>query len=212
MPSFNKHLISTPQLLADAMATLPQQGAVAFPLVDQTGCIKMLKATEELTFRNSTPVVGPPGKEVRQDFTISMNFEGKSVLYDYQIAFEKQLNDAFELMKPQPYKTPFVFNDTAALRYHEGSTGISPHRDLVCFEAVIAILTLSGKADFYICDDRDKTNSKRMTAEAGVMILMRGKNFAGIEQRPFHYVEGVTKERVGFGLRYDVREPKVKIQ
>ncbi|OUS18625.1 hypothetical protein A9Q97_00695 [Rhodospirillales bacterium 47_12_T64] len=212
MSSFDSHLLTTPTTLAEMMSCLPQEGAVAFSLVDEDGCAKMLQATESLKFRDGTPVVGSPGNEVHQDFTICMNFEGKSALNDYQIAFEKQLNAAFELMAPQPYKTPFSFNDTAALRYHEGSTGISPHRDLVCFEAVIAILTLSGEAGFYICDDRDKTNAKRMEAKAGVMILMRGKNFAGIEERPFHFVEGITKERVGFGLRYNVREPRVRTQ
>ena len=212
MPPFAQHLMTTPASLAKAMEHLPIEGAIAFPMVDEAGCKKMLLATEDLTFRNGTPVVGSPGNEVRQDFTICMNFDGHSALTDYQIAFEQQLNAAFELMTPQPYKTPFAFNDTAALRYYEGSMGISPHRDLICFEAVIAILTLAGEAGFYICDDRNKTNATRMTAKAGVMILMRGKNFAGIEERPFHFVEGVSRARVGYGLRYNVKEPEVKVQ
>ncbi|MEH6630838.1 MAG: hypothetical protein V7776_08435 [Halopseudomonas aestusnigri] len=212
MPSFAKHLLTTPAFLATAMSRLPHEGAVAFPLVDDTGCEKMLKAIENLTFRKGTPVVGSPGNEVKQDFDICMNFDDKTALDDYQIAFEKQLNSAFEAITPQPYQTPFFFNDTAALRYYEGSKGISPHRDLVFFEAVIAILTLAGEAGFYICDDRDKTNATRLEAKAGVMILMRGKNFAGIEDRPFHFVDGVTKERVGYGLRYNVKEPKEKAQ
>ncbi|WP_419905652.1 hypothetical protein [Kiloniella sp.] len=212
MSDFTQHLLTTPASLAATMSALPNEGAVAFPLVDEAGCEKMLRATEQLNFRKSTPVVGSPGNEVQQDFTICMNFEEDTFLNDYQAAFEQQLNVAFELMSPQPYKTPFAFNDTAALRYYEGSAGISPHRDLVCFEGVIAILTLAGEAGFYICDDRDRTNAKRMEAKAGVMILMRGKNFAGIEERPFHFVEGVSKERVGYGLRYNVREPLDKAQ
>ncbi|MCZ4279330.1 hypothetical protein O4H49_00990 [Kiloniella laminariae] len=210
MPNFDSHLLTTPAVLAAEMARLPREGAVAFPLVDAEGCQKMLMATEGLSFRDGTPVVGSPGNEVTQDFRICMNFNEASALDDYQQSFEKQLNQAFQLMQPQPYPTPFSFNDRAVLHYSKGSTGISPHRDLVFFEAVIAILTLKGGAGFYICDDREKTNARRMNAEAGVMILMRGKNFAGLPDRPYHYVEGITRDRVGYGLRYNVREPEEK--
>lgn len=206
MAGFTQHLLTTPQDLAAAMARLPAEGAVAFPLVDEAGCTQMLAATETLPFRACRPVVGSPGNEVTQDFTISMTFEERTVLDDYQEAFEQQLNAAFEIMEPQPYPTPFAFNDKAVLRYAKGSDGISPHRDLLCFEALVAILTLKGSAGFYICDDREKTNSHRLAAEAGVMILMRGTNFAGIKERPFHYVEGVSEDRVGFGLRFNAKE------
>lgn len=210
MPDFNSYLLTTPDSMAQAMKLLPTDGVAAFPMVSHTGCQKMLAAVNELPFRASTPVVGPKGKEVEQDFQIAMNFDQLGILDDYQTALEAQINQAFSLMQPSPYPLPFSFNDKAALIYKEGSKGITPHRDLLCFEAVIAILTLSGEAGFYICDDREKSNTRRYTAEPGVMILMRGRNFAGIEERPYHYVEGVSKERVGYGLRYNVKEPVEK--
>ncbi|WP_417432606.1 hypothetical protein [Kiloniella sp.] len=210
MPDFNPYLLTTPSSLAQAMKLLHTEGVAAFPLVNHDGCQKILAAVNNLPFRACTPVVGPKGKEVEQDFEIAMNFDHASILDDYQAAFEKQINQAFALMEPSPYPLPFSFNDKAALIYKEGSKGITPHRDLLCFEAVIAILTLSGEAGFYICDDREKNNARRYSAEPGVMILMRGRNFAGIEDRPYHYVEGVSKERVGYGLRYNVKEPVEK--
>ncbi len=210
MPDFNPYLLTTPSSLAQAMKLLPTEGVAAFPLVNHECCQKMLAAVNNLPFRACTPVVGPKGKEVEQDFEIAMNFDQASILDDYQAAFEKQINQAFALMEPSPYALPFSFNDKAALVYKEGSKGITPHRDLLCFEAIIAILTLSGEAGFYICDDREKNNSRRYSAEPGVMILMRGRNFAGLEERPYHYVEGVSKERIGYGLRYNVKEPVEK--
>ncbi|WP_085908645.1 hypothetical protein [Kiloniella majae] len=210
MSDFAQHFLTSPHSLAQAMNLLPTEDAAAFPLVDSEGCKKMLAAVKELSFRASTPVVGPKGKEVEQDFQIAMNFDQPSVLDEYQTALEEQINQAFFLMQPSPYSQPFSFNDKAALIYKEGSKGITPHRDLLCFEAVIAILTLSGEAGFYICDDRERNNARKYTAEPGVMILMRGRNFAGIEERPYHYVEGVSKERVGYGLRYNVKEPAEK--
>ncbi|WP_085904406.1 hypothetical protein [Kiloniella majae] len=210
MSDFAQHFLTSPHSLAQAMNLLPTEDVAAFPLVDSEGCEKMLAAVKELSFRACTPVVGPKGKEVEQDFQIAMNFDQPSVLDEYQTALEEQINQAFSLMQPSPYPQPFSFNDKAALIYKEGSKGITPHRDLLCFEAVIAILTLSGEAGFYICDDREKNNARRYTAEPGVMILMRGRNFAGIEERPYHYVEGVSKERVGYGLRYNLKEPTEK--
>ncbi|WP_120496315.1 hypothetical protein [Kiloniella sp. EL199] len=210
MSDFTQHLLTSPHSLAQAMKLLPKEGVAAFPLVDQTGCQKMLAAVNHLPFRACTPIVGPKGKEVEQDFEIAMNFDQPSILDDYQTALEKQINQAFALMQPSPYPLPFSFNDKAALIYKEGSKGITPHRDLLCFEAVIAILTLSGEAGFYVCDDREKNNARHYAAEPGVMILMRGRNFSGIEERPYHYVEGISKERVGYGLRYNVKEPTEK--
>lgn len=198
-------LISTPEKLANAMAGLPGMGAVALPVLGVEGCELLLKSVEQLDFRACKPIVGKGDDAVSQDFSISLNFPDEVIIDNFSSAFERQINKAFELMAPQPEPTPYHFNDRAALVYEADSTGISPHRDLVCFEGIIAILTLKGQADFCVCADRNKLDSIRLSAEPGVMIIMRGNHYAGIAERPFHYVENVRSQRIGLGLRYNAK-------
>ena len=199
----HKYILSTPESLAATLNDLPAHGAVSISVLDGAACEGLLQEAEQLDFRRCQDVIGDGVKAVTQDFSISLNFSGESKLDEFAAAFERQLNQAFELIDPQPFPTPFHFNDRAMLIYEEDSTGISPHRDLVCFHGVVAILTLAGEADFYICDDRHKINSRHFKASQGEMIIMRGVNYDGLDTRPFHYVDNVSSRRVGFGLRYN---------
>lgn len=201
-----EYLLSNPEGMAKALEDLPTQGAVSISLLNENACNILLQEAEKLEFRRCRDVIGDGEKAVTQDFSISLNFSKKSRLDEFAAAFERQLNKAFEIINPQPFPTPFHFNDRAMLIYEKDSTGISPHRDLVCFHGVVAILTLVGEADFYICDDRHKTNSRHFKASQGEMIIMRGVNYAGMDDRPFHYVENVNSRRVGFGLRYNATD------
>ena len=198
-------LLSTTESLIETLEKLPAEGAAALRILDDEGCDILLQEANNLKYRECSPVVGTGDRAVTQDFDIALNFTDSTRLDEFAAAFERQFNAALEAMSPQPYPTPVHFNDRAMLRYPQGSTGISPHQDLKRFEAVVAILTLEGTGDFYICEDRQKTNSQLIRAERGIMILMRGTHYAGIEHRPFHYVENLSKGRVGFGLRYDVK-------
>ena len=201
---FDRDLVlSTTDSMAAAVAQMAEDGAATVPMLDGRGCSLLLEATEQLNYRACAPVVGTGEKTVTQDFDISLNFREKTRLDDFSAAFERQVNEALRRLPLCPCQHPFYFNDRVVLRYPQGSRGISPHRDLKRFEGIIAILTLSGRGDFYICTDRHKTNRRLFRAEPGLMILMRGANCGA--GRPFHYVEKIEKGRVAFGLRYDAR-------
>jgi len=193
-----------------SLADVATKGAGALQVLDKDGCALLLEEAQNLSYRECAKVIGAGEKAVSQDFKISLNFGDNTRLDEFSAAFERQLNGAFEALTEKPVDLPFHFNDRAMLIYEEGSTGISPHMDYICFEGVVAILTLSGSADFYICDNRDKQNSILFEARPGVMIMMRGANYLGLS-RPYHYVENISAKRYGFGLRYnakDVQAPK----
>ena len=201
---FDRDLIlSTTDSMAVAITQMAEDGAAALPMLDERGCDLLLEATEQLHYRACAPVVGTGEKAVTQDFDISLNFRQKTHFDDFSAAFERQVNEALRRLTRCPCQHPLYFNDRVVLRYPQGSGGISPHQDLKRFEGMIAILTLSGQGDFYICTDRKKTNPRLFHAAPGVMILMRGAN-CGMG-RPFHYVENIEKGRVAFGLRYDAQ-------
>lgn len=198
-------LLSSLKEMTDALECLRREPAVPLRVLDEEGCARLREAVGKLEFRACSPVVNRGEQAVTQDFEISLNFPMETELDLFAAAFERQFNKALESLSPQPYPTPLYFNDRAVLRYPEGSSGISPHQDLLRFECVVAIITLEGQGDFYCCDDRLKSNSQKITASPGVMILMRGNRYADFQNRPFHYVEGLEKGRISFGLRYNAR-------
>ena len=201
---FDRELIlSTTDSMAVALAQMAEDGAAALLMLDQRGCDLLLETAEQLNYRACAPVVGTGEKAVAQDFDISLNFRRKTRFDDFSAAFERQMNEALRRLPRCPCQHPLYFNDRVVLRYPQGSRGISPHQDLKRFEGIIAILTLSGRGDFYICADRQKTNSRLLRADPGVMIVMRGANCGA--SRPFHYVENIEQGRVAFGLRYDAQ-------
>ncbi|WP_420546701.1 hypothetical protein [Curvivirga sp.] len=198
-------LKSTHEGMLNALRDVEEKGAGALTVLDEEGFALLLEEARKLSFRTCLNTVGAGEKAVTQDFKISLNFPDETRLDEFAAAFERQLNEAFAELSECPVRLPYHFNDRAMLIYEAGSTGISPHKDHKCFEGVVAILTLTGSADFYICDDRDKRNSILLPARSGVMIMMRGANYLGMD-RPFHYVENITEERYGFGLRFNAKE------
>lgn len=198
-------LVSDHAQMRQALKDVEVKGAGALQVLDDEGCAILLEEARRLSYRECANIIGQGEKAVTQDFKISLNFPDETKLDEFSASFERQLNAGFAALSESPVDLPFHFNDRAMVIYEEGSTGISPHKDHLCFEGVVAILTLTGQADFYICNDRNKNNSIHFAAKAGVMIMMRGANYLGLE-RPFHYVENVTAQRYGFGLRYNAKE------
>ncbi len=84
-------------------------------------------------------------------------------------------------------------NDVAAMRYHRGSLGITPHRDGKRHRFLIAIVTIEGAAAFTLCADREGTGIDHWPTTPGSLVLMRGPGLNGVEDgRPFHTVSGPT--------------------
>ena len=90
-----------------------------------------------------------------------------------------------------------------AERYAPGSRGITPHRDHLRYGGLVALVILSGDGRFCLCRDRCGSNAREIAAGPGDALLMRAPGLAGSSDRPFHFLDQITKERLSFGLRWD---------
>jgi hypothetical protein len=100
-------------------------------------------------------------------------------------------------------------NDIAAMRYHAGSFGITPHRDNKRYRHLIAIFTIEGSASFTLCADRDGTVIDQWQTVPTSLVLLRAPGPAGAEDsRPFHTVGGPTGHtRVSLTFRMSETTP-----
>jgi hypothetical protein len=94
-------------------------------------------------------------------------------------------------------------NDIAAMRYHAGSLGITPHRDNKRYRHLIAIFTIESSASFTLCGDREGTVVDHWQTLPSSLVLLRAPGLAGVEDgRPFHTVGGPTSStRISLTLR-----------
>jgi hypothetical protein len=94
-------------------------------------------------------------------------------------------------------------NDIAAMRYHAGSFGITPHRDTKRYRHLVAIFTIEGSASFTLCADRDGTVLDQWQTVPNSLVLLRAPGLAAAEDsRPFHAVGGPTRDtRVSLTFR-----------
>ncbi len=195
----------TPSELAAGLARLAVEDAVSLPLVRRADLPRLVGATARLPFRPAAPVAGEDNRAVRQEFELCMTIPGHSVLRAFAAALGRLVDTALARLDPAPLSGPFQFNDLVVQRYPRGSLGITPHRDHVRYEGLVALITLSGTARFFICADRSGQDAREVPCPPGNLVLMRAPGFAGGRDRPFHFVRDVTRPRLGLGLRHDVR-------
>ncbi len=197
-----------PAELATAIARLEREPALALPLLSESARRFLNEAGEALGYRPAQPVVSPGKAEVLQDFEVSLHFPRfppDSPFTAFATAFERLTAEALALLSPPPYPEPVPMNDLIVQRYHPGSVGITPHRDHLKYEALVALFPLSGRARFCICADRQGSDSREIPTAPGDLILMRAPGLFGLRDRPFHFLDRVESRRISLGLRYDTR-------
>lgn len=193
--------------LADALLHLPEEDLVSLPLLDRTARQRLCAASASLSFRLARPVVGEGERAVYQDFTICMDVPWHSLLWRFAAALERHINAALRLCGAPLLRPEFHINDLAIQRYERGGRGITPHRDHVRYDGLVAVVPLSGAARFCVCADRVGGQAREVPAPPGNLLLMRAPGFAGRSDRPFHFVADVTRRRLSLGLRHDTRRP-----
>ncbi len=101
------------------------------------------------------------------------------------------------------------FNRITLQRYPAGSIGITPHHDGISLRNLICVFVLNGKAEFYLCKDRQGTQPRLLDSSPGNLIILRGPGFLGSTFEPFHYLKAIPDER--FVLRFAHKHIKGQI-
>lgn len=203
--AFDRHLISAPSEIAGCLARLEQEDAAAIDLLSPQGCAELLAASAGLTYRDARPVIGEGERAVYQDFEICMPVPDGSRFHHCRDALERLLARTLEDMQAPPLAAPPRLNDLVVQRYPAGSLGITAHRDHLSYRNLVAIITLAGRARFFVSTGRSGESAREVPIPPGSLLLMRAPGFAGREDRPFHFLNEVAEERVCLGLRHDVR-------
>jgi hypothetical protein len=128
-----------------------------------------------------------------------------SLLRAFAATLEGLLNAALDRLEPRPLAHPLRLNDAVVQRYPKGSFGITAHRDHIRYEDLVALVTLTGTARLSLCDDRGGANPREIPSPPGDLLLMRAPGFDGRRDRPFHFLDRVTRPRLSLGLRHDAR-------
>ncbi len=191
--------------LAGALARLDSERAVSLPFLGASVQRRLVGATTRLPYRPATPVVGTGANAVRQDFELCMAIPERSLLRAFAAALERLLNGALERLEARPLDHPLRLNDLIVQRYPKGSLGITAHRDHIRYRDLVALVTLSGAARICLCDDRAGRGARELPCPAGSLLLMRAPGFGGRHDRPFHFLDRVTRPRLSLGLRHDTR-------
>jgi hypothetical protein len=197
-------LASRRSQIADAILECVAEGAAAVRILPQPDCAELALAGLALPgWRAARPVVGEGDRQVFQDFELTVQFPEASPFRALAQVIERVLADAAGRMEPNPLPDGFGINDLILQRYRPGSRGITPHRDHLRYRGLVALLIVSGDGRFCLCADRRGARAREVPALPGDLLLMRAPGLAGSSDRPFHFLDRITVERLSFGLRWD---------
>ncbi|HEY3894259.1 MAG TPA: hypothetical protein VGL88_02710 [Pseudonocardiaceae bacterium] len=95
--------------------------------------------------------------------------------------------------------------EAAVQRYQPGSLGITAHRDQRRFARLVAVITVTGRAPFMLCRNREGDPVRTWQASEGSLVLLRGPGLDGNpDGRPMHAVGGpAASPRTSVGIRMD---------
>ena len=191
--------------LAGALARLDAEHAVSLPFLGAHARRRLIGATTRLPYRPATPVIGTGAAAVRQEFELCMAIPERSLLRSFAAALEALLNAALDRLEHRPLDHPLRLNDLIVQRYSTDALGITAHRDHIRYQDLVALVALSGSARFGLCDTRTGQGAREIPCPPGSLLLMRAPGFAGRRDRPFHFLDRVTRPRLSLGLRHDAQ-------
>lgn len=198
-------LLPTAREMARALALLERDEALSLPLIDAAATAMLLAACDRLTYRAARPLVGAAGQEVRQDFELSVDIGPDDPIRALAASLTALTTEARALLPADPVPEGLEFNDLIVQRYQGGSAGITPHRDHVRYRGVVVLVTLLGRSELLLCDDRAGSNPRALPMAPGVATLMLAPGYGGANRRPFHCIARLGEPRVSLGLRHDTR-------
>jgi hypothetical protein len=201
-------LTASPAAVAASIEACAASGASSLPILDRSECRRLADAARELTWRPARPVVGEGERQVFQDFELTQHFSAESPYRAVARLIDEALVAAARRIGRDPLPEGFCINDRILQRYHAGSRGITPHRDHLRYRGLVALLIVAGDGRFCVCEDRQGAGAREIPAGPGDLLLMRAPGLAGSPERPFHFLDRLTVERLSFGLRWDTMPAK----
>ena len=173
---------------------------ISFPFLSDITVVNLTNQVSKFRFRKAKPTVG---NSVTQDFDICFPAPRIGKIDKLAASIENLFNQTLRLMNNPPIKSP-KFNDIAIQSYKPGSLGISPHKDHKKYISVIIVITLSGRSDLCICDDRKGLNPLIINDIPGNIVVLPASEFITLNNnciRPLHFVNNITDGRLSMGLR-----------
>lgn len=192
---------TSPETLGRAVKILQHIRSISIPILTDDFRRELLDEAKQYPLRSARNTVGKGANRVHQDMLLQDQLTEQSLFNELVVEFQKLFDEAVDSLGL--FSSKVVFNDVMIQMYAPGSGGITPHRDRTDYRHIICLFVLEGYGRFYISGDRNKTNQLEITNLPGDVLLMPGPGFAGLEERPFHYLEDISEERWIFGLRHD---------
>ena len=199
-------LRASPAAMAAALDRVVCEDAAVLTVLAPADCRPYIDSGADLSFRNARPVIGEGERAVHQDFDICLSIPRPHPLWQLTDAVERLIAAALGAMAAPPLDD-LPLNDLVLQRYPPGARGITPHRDHVRYVGLVAIVQLSGDGRFGLCQDRSGAAARVLAAGPGDAILMRAPGYAGLKDRPFHFLDRITAERYSLGMRCDRTPP-----
>jgi hypothetical protein len=148
--------------------------------------------------------VGTGNRIVTMEYSAFNQFSEVGLYAEFKQALQALLDEACDRLETYPFSTKLQFNALVLQRYTPGQLGITPHRDSLWAINLIALVNLSGQAEFYRCGDRKGTNAVQLDTTPGNAIFLRAPGFLNAQVRPFHFLTGIQSTRYSLGLRQRV--------
>ncbi len=183
---------------------LVSKGGVSVPILTPAYREELLREAETYEYKKQPYIVGPAN--VKEDLSSTTQFREGSLFFGLRDQFQHIFSEKLTNGLLSPFSIPLNFNEMSLQLYEKGSIGVTPHMDNKSAINFVCVFILTGKADFALCKDRNGSEPQFLDTSPGNVILLRGPGFAGIEERPFHFVTNVSERRIVFGLRQDVKK------
>ena len=185
------------------VAAMRKDGACARPVLAKRFRESLLDEARGAPYRRGRAVVGSGAATVRQDLSYCAEFADGSRFRALARRFHLLVVESLTALDGYPFATPLVFNDLMLQHYAAGGFGISPHRDESRYVNLACIFVLEGGGGFYVCEDRQGTGAREISAPPGWAIFLRCPGLRGASDRIFHTVADLDAPRTTFGLRHD---------
>jgi hypothetical protein len=173
--------------LRSALARVGEVGVAAIQEALTAACREaVLREVADRTFERLPAEIGPVQQE-----TELLLMRGSLADEPSIAALRRELVRAIRDQAPAPAAGVAEWwpNEVYVQRYEAGSLGVTPHVDSRRFVLLVAVFTLLGSSEFWVCEGRSGPMREKWTTRPGTLVLLRGPGLGGLEDgRPFHTV------------------------